>query len=115
MLGLVVCLEALRARPVANGLADRVAEVGRQPAAAMSSTSSQRPARWKPRAGPWSLRERVLELVAVVEDGLGRDDLFQRRLGDAPDAPQGVGDLLGLRLDLRLVREVLEPAPAALR
>ena len=57
----------------------------------ISSTSSQRPARWKPSAGPSSAsRERVLELVAVVEDRLGRDDRLERRLRDPGDPAQRV-------------------------
>src|SRR5262245_35814883 len=59
------------------------------------------------------LGERVLELVAVVERVVGRQDRLERRLGDAADAAQSIGDLGRLRLDLRLVREVLEAAAPA--
>ena len=80
----------------------------------ISSTSSQRPALWKPSAGPVGrLRERVLELVAVVEDRLRRDDLLERRLVDPAEAAQRVLDLALLLLELRLVREILEAAAAA--
>ena len=80
----------------------------------ISSTSSQRPALWKPSAGACRrLRERVLELVAVVEDRLGRDDLLERRLLDPAEAAQRVLDLALLLLELRLVREILEAAAAA--
>ena len=80
----------------------------------ISSTSSQRPALWKPSAGARGRpRERVLELVAVVEDRLGRDDLLERRLLDAAEAAQRVLDLALLLLELHLVREILEAAAAA--
>jgi hypothetical protein len=55
-----------------------------------------------------------------VEDRLGGDDRLQRRVGDAPDAAERIGDLLRLAsicasyASLRLVREVLEAAAAAL-
>ena len=69
----------------------------------MSSTSSQRPALWKPSAGPSARRrERVLHLVAVVEDlGLARDDRLERRLGDARDALERVAHLRLLLRELR--------------
>ena len=80
----------------------------------ISSTSSQRPALWKPERRPvFGLRERVLELVAVVEDLLRREDRLERRLREPADAAQRVGDLRLLRLDLRLVGEILEAAAAA--
>ena len=111
---LVVRLELLLARPVADGVPDRVAEVGREPA--LLDLEHLVPA-----AGPveaerravLGLRERVLELVAVVEERLGRDDRLERRVGDPADPRERVADLLRLRLELRLVREVLEAAAAA--
>jgi len=60
------------------------------------------------------LRERVLELVAVVEDlRLAREDRLERRLGDAGEPLQGVANLHLLLRELRLVGEILEPAAAA--
>jgi hypothetical protein len=59
------------------------------------------------------LREGVLQLVAVVEDGRGRHDRLELEALEPPDAGQGVGDLSLLRSGLRLVGEVLEPAAAA--
>ena len=111
---LVVRLEVLGARPVADGVADGVAEVGREPAAldlehlvpAAGSVEAERRA-------VGCLRERVLELVPVVEDLLGRHDRLERRLGEAADALQGVAHLVVLGGDLRLVVEVLEAAAAA--
>src|SRR5439155_18449784 len=63
----------------------------------------------------FELRERVLELVAVMEDLRGREDLLERRLGEPADAAECVPHLTVLRLDLRLVGEILEPAAAASR
>jgi hypothetical protein len=48
-----------------------------------------------------------------MEDRLGRDDLLERRLGDAAETAEGVGHLPLLLLELRLVREILEAAAAA--
>ncbi len=113
-LGLVVGLEPLLARPVAHRVPDPVAEVGREPAlldpehlvpAAGAVQAELRPVR----AG----RERVLHLVAVAEDLLRRDDRLDRRLDDPGDPAQRVHDPRRLRLDLRLVGEVLEAAAAA--
>jgi hypothetical protein len=71
-----------------------------------SSTSSQRPALWKPSAGP--------DGVCVNEYlRLGREDRFERGLRDAADPPQRVAHLLLLRRHLRLVCEVLEATAAA--
>jgi hypothetical protein len=59
------------------------------------------------------LGEGVLELVPVVEDGLGGHDRLERRLRDPAQADERIPDLPRLRLDLSLVGEVLEAAPAA--
>ena len=111
---LVVRLQPLLARPRANGVADVVAEVGGEPA--LLDLEHLVPA-----AGPVQperraflvLRERVLHLVPVVEDRRGGNDRLERRVGDPAEPAQRVGDLVGLRCELRLVREVLEPATAA--
>ena len=58
-------------------------------------------------------RERVFELVPVVEDRVGRDDRLQGRLVDAPDSAQSFRHLRRLRVQLRLVGEILEAAAAA--
>jgi hypothetical protein len=60
-------------------------------------------------------RERVLELVPVVELLHGREDRLERRLGDPPDPPQRVTDLRLFRRDLGLVAEILEAAAPAPR
>ena len=59
------------------------------------------------------LRERVLELVAVPELLDRRDDLLERRVGEAGQPLQRVGHPLLLRRELRRVGEILEPAAAA--
>ena len=114
--GLRVRLEPFLARPVAHRVAKVVAEVGREPA--LLEVEHLVPA-----AGPVQaergavgrLRERVLHLVAVVEDlGLARDDLLERRLGDARDALERVAHLRLLLRELRAVLEILEAAAAAL-
>jgi hypothetical protein len=106
--------EPVGARPLADGVADRVAEVRRQPAlldlehfvpAARFVEAERRPV--------LQLRERVLELVAVVEDVVRGHDRLERQLRDAADAAQRVGDLRRLRLHLCLVGEILEPTAAA--
>ena len=116
VLGLVVGDEPLLARPVAHGVADRVAEVGRQPAlldlehlvpAARPVKSERGPVR--------RLGERVLHLVAVEERGRRREDRLERRLGDPGDPREGIPHLGLLRGDLALVREILETAAAARR
>ena len=48
-----------------------------------------------------------------MEDRLGGDDLLERRLRDPADAHERVANLVGLRLELRLVPEILETAAAA--
>ena len=112
-----VRLEALLARPVADGVADRVAEVRRQPALldvehlvpATGAVQAER----RPGLGA---RERVLHLVAVVEDlRLARDDLLERRLGDLREPLERVPHLRVLLRELRRILEILEAAAAALR
>ena len=116
MLGLVVGLEPLGARPVARRLPDRVPEIGRQPAAPDVEHLVPAPGAVEAEGRPLrGLRERVLELVPVVEDGLGRHDRLERRIIEPADPAQRVLDLLGLGRDLRLVREILEAAAAAIR
>ena len=92
---LVVREQLLLARPVAHGVADRVAGVARQPAlldlehlvpAARLVQAERRPV--------LRLRERVLHLVAVVELRRRRDDRIERRVGQAGEALQRVGDPL---------------------
>ena len=88
---LAVGLEPLRARPVAHGVADRVAEVGRQPAALDLEhlVPAARPVEAE-RGAAGRGRERVVELVAVVEDALGREDRLERRLRNAAEPAQRV-------------------------
>ena len=113
--GLRVRLEPLLARPVADGVADPVAELVGEPAALDLE-------HLVPAAGPVEAErrtlgrrgERVLELVAVVEDlRLARKDRLERRLGDAREPLQRVAHLHLLLLELRLVGEILEAAAAA--
>ena len=114
VIGLVVGDEPLLARPVADGVSDRVAEVGRQPALldlehlvpAASLVEAER------RAGR-RLRERVLELVAVEERRLGGKDRVERRLRYPTDPLERVSNLVFLRRRLHRVVEVLEAAAAA--
>ena len=109
-----VRLEPFLARPVAHAVADRVAEIGRQPAALDLEHLVPAPRLVKAERRPVRcLRERVLELVAVVEDRLGGNDLLERRLGDPSEPAQRVLHLPLLLLELRLVREILEAAAAA--
>jgi hypothetical protein len=93
---------------------DGIPEVGREPAPfdvehlipAPSLVEAER------RAGG-GRRERVLELVPVVEDGRRGDDLLERRLREPADSRQRVADLVCLRRELRLVGQILEAAAAA--
>ena len=112
--GLVVGLELLLARPRLDGVADRVAEVGRQQAdverkhlvpAAGAMEAERRAVR--------RLGERVLELVAVAVLRGGGHDRLERRLGDPAEADERVAHLRLLRLELALVGVVLEAAAAA--
>ena len=114
LLGLVVGGQPLGAGPVAHRVPTAFPSSVVSQQRSMSSTSSQRPALWKPSAGPGRrLRERVLELVAVVEDLDGREDRLERRLRQPADPPERLAHLLLLGRDLRLVGEILETAAAA--
>ena len=114
VLGLVVRDEPLLARPVADGIPDRVAEVGRQPAfldlehlvPAPGLVEAER------RAGG-RLRERVLELVPVVERRGRGEDRLERGVGETADPDECVAHLCFLRGDLHCVVEILEAAAAA--
>ena len=100
--------------PVAHSLSNRVPEVGREPAAVDLEHLVPPPCAMEPeRRTARRRRERVLELVPVVELLLGREDRLERRLGDPADSPQRVTDLRLLRGDLGLVAEILEAAAAA--
>ena len=113
--GLRVRVEPFLARPVANGSANRVAEVVGQPTALDLE-------HLVPAAGPMEAErgaggrggEGVLELVAVVEDlGFARADPVERRLCDSREPVERVAHLELLLLELCLVRKILEATPAA--
>src|SRR5207253_8075065 len=73
LLLLVVADEPIASRPLAHGVANRVAEVGRQPAALDLEHLVPAPGLVEPERRPvLELPERVLELVAIVEDIVGR-------------------------------------------
>ncbi len=111
---LVVSLEPLLPGPLSSAVADRVAELGRQPAALDLEHTVPPAGGVKAQRRPLlELRERVLQLVAVPEDLRRRHDRLRPELRQARDAPQRVGDLGLLLLELRLVREVLEAAASA--
>ena len=110
---LVVRLEPLLTRPGTHRVAHGVAQVRRQPALLDLQHLVPPPALWKPSVGPSVLRERVLELVPVLEDRLRRDDRLQPGIGDAAEPTERFRNLVVLGLHLHLVREVLEPAAAA--
>jgi hypothetical protein len=111
---LVVRLETVLVRPVPHSVANRVAEVGGEPAAldvehlvpAARTVEAERDL-------SVVLRERVLELVPVVENRSGGDDRLELEAVEAADAGEGVGDLGLLRRGLRLIREILEAAAPA--
>src|SRR5204862_3379984 len=114
LISLVVGLEPLGTCPLADRVPNRVAEVGRQPAfldlehlvPAACSVEAER--------GPVGRgRERVLQLVAIEELRLGRQDRLEGWLGDPTDPPERVAHLLLLRLELCVVGKVLEAAAAA--
>ena len=114
MLGLVVGDEPFLARPVADGVPDRVAEVGREPALLDLEhlVPAARLVEAERRAGR-RLRERVLELVAVEERRRGGEDRIERRLRDPADPLERVSNLVFLRRSLHRVVEILEAAAAA--
>ena len=114
MLFLVVGLEHLLARPLDRRGANRVAELGREQAAL--DRQQLVPAAGAVEAERRAVRcacERVLELVAVAVDLLGRDDRLEWRLTEAGDANKRVFDLRRFRLALHFVGEILETAAAA--
>ena len=114
--GLRVRRETLLPRPLAHGFADRVADLVDEPAFAdVEHLVPAAGAMEAERGALRRLRERVLELVAVVEDlRLARDDRLERRLGDAGEAHERVAHLRRLLRELRVVGEILEAAAAAL-
>ena len=104
------------AGPGASRLADPVAELRRQPA--LGDVDHLVPAAGLVEAehGPGRpRRERVLELVAVVEDRRSREDRLERRLREPADPHQGIPHLRLLGRDLSRVVEILEAAAAARR
>ena len=113
--GLRVRLEPLLSRPGANSVADAVPELVGQPAALDLEHLVPAPGPMEAERRAFRRRgERVLELVAVVEDlRLAREDRLERRLGDAREPLQRVAHLHLLLRELRLVREILEAAAAA--
>ena len=84
-IGLRVRLEPLLTRPGADRVADPVSELIGEPAALDLENLVPAPRAVKAERRPLGRRsERVLELVAVVEDlRLARDDRLERRFGDA--------------------------------
>ena len=113
--GLRVRLEPLLARPGVDGVADPVAELVGEPAALDLEHLVPAAGPVEAESRPLGRRgERVLELVAVVEDlRLAGKDRLERRLGDAREPLQRVAHLEVLLLELRLVGEILEAAAAA--
>src|SRR5439155_26375071 len=93
---------------------DAVAETGGEPAVLdleeRVPASGDEQAERRPFHG---LRERVLHLVAVVEDLRSADDRLERRRDDPGDPRKRVTDPCVLRGELRLVGEILEAAAAA--
>ena len=116
LLALVVRRQVVLAGPRARGIADAVAELRREPALADVEHLVPAPRPVEAEHGPvGARRERVLELVAVVELRLRRHGLLERRFGDPPEAHERVAHLVSLLRQLHLVREVLETAAAARR
>ena len=107
-------LEPVCARPLDRGGADRVAEVGRQPAAVDLEhlVPAARPMEAE-RGAAGRGRERVVEPVPVVEDLLGRKQRLERRLRNPADPPQRLAHLVRLGRGLHLVAQVLKAAAAA--
>ena len=112
---LVVGREGLLVRPRLDGIADRVTEVGREPAALDVEHLVPAPGLVEAECDPAAvvLLEGVLELVPVAEDGLGREERLEREALEATDPGKRVRDLRLLCLDLRLVGEILEATTAA--
>jgi hypothetical protein len=111
---LVVRREDLVARPLPYGVPNSIAEVGREPACVDVKHLVPAP-RSVETEGDSVLPgcERVLELVAVVEDGLRRNGGLELEAGQLCDSLERVSNLRGLRLQLRVVGEILKAAPAA--
>src|SRR5262245_31443110 len=103
------------ARPCFHGLADAIAEVGREPAALDVEDFVPAAGAMEPESDRAVLerREGVLELVPVVEDRCCGKRRLEVEVGEAADPAEGVRDLLRLGVELRLVREVLEAAASA--
>src|SRR6185437_7350315 len=102
------------AHPLSHRVANGVADVGREPAFVdlKDLVPATRLVKAERRA-VLQLRERVLELVAVMEDLVRGQELLERRLCESSDPAKRIRDLIVLRLCLRLVGEILEAAPAA--
>jgi hypothetical protein len=114
VVGLVVGDETFLARPLANRVADRIAEIGGQPALLDLEHLVPTSRLVEPERRPGRrLRERVLELVPVEERRVGGEDLVERRLRDPADPLQRIADLVVLGRDLHRVVEILEAAAAA--
>src|SRR5829696_52157 len=91
---LVVCGMPTLPGPGANRLADPVAELRRQPA--LGDVDHLVPTAGFVEAEHWPgrpRRERVLELVAVVENRGRRDDRVERRLRQPADPHEGIPHL----------------------
>src|SRR5207302_5260270 len=87
MLRLVVGVKTLRPRPLDDRRPEGVAEIGREPAALQFEHLVPAPRLVEPERRPGGRRrERVLELVPVVERRLGRKDRLERELTQAADA-----------------------------
>src|SRR4029453_8911009 len=114
--GLVVRAQTRLAGPLPYGEPDRIAEIRREPAAFDAEDFVPAAGLVKAeRRAVRSLRERVLELVPVMEDRLGRKNLLEGGVRDPGDPHEWVADLVRFRLELRRISEILEPAAAALR
>src|SRR5438105_11366918 len=104
LLRLVVRDEPLLSRPLAHAVPDRIAEVGREPTTLDLEHLVPTPRLVKPdRRTVRDLRERVFELVAVVEDLPGGKDGLERRRFQTSDATQCVLDLCLFRRHLCVV------------
>ncbi len=111
---LVVRSEPALTRPRPGRVANAVAELGGQPALADVEhlVPAPRPVEAEHRPVlPGS--EGVLQLVAVVELGLGRERRLERRVGDAAQPHEGIPHLGCLFRELHVVGEILEATAAA--
>src|SRR4030095_1807693 len=106
--GLVVRAQTRLAGPLPYGEPDRIAEIRREPAAFDAED-------FVPAAGlvkaerrtVRSLRERILELVPVVEDRLGRNDRLEGWFRDPGDPHEGGVDLIPFLIELRPIYAAL--------